>query len=970
MFQTAPEGLSVKELQVPTYVIDGETGVLLKQGSDSGTKVRLFKACEGVLDNVLFKPGDGLREGQVKEIAEWHTGANYPVAKKAGLTAEQVTSKVREAQQKKKAAEAARLEAESAAAAAPAPSPVKEAEADEEDDEDAVEEIVTACPLLGKQADRKQSGKGKRGKGKGKGKKGKGLVSLTMSSRAGPARDEETHLVSPAEKQRAKAKEWLRLLDLSKALAGESIGKEIWGCEQTIKAMQERQNMDNPEYLLLSSHLELAKAVKDHSLALRLLLGLSSPEYNKDNLLKKSGSERAEVFAYVQKLKDASVVFPAIWQASLVVYAAKHHTGNWAEIACPWRIDGRWDAAAPRLSTSGLSYTDRAKVFTKVTIHERLLGLIVKGEEGTLDLKRICEEIRKVWADAPADADAVLSATVEEVAEIADFLLTLSNPDMNRNELVETLDAVMADRGDNYSPKQLIQKAVAQTSYWGAKEKTLRKNYMAMQVVMPEVRRVVTNLQSTTPQLEEAAKQIPYFRDSVPRDWLQECFDAFKVAVMEEMTKLIQKNDEKGISVIKDTVLAILSDVPDMEWVEEQRQHGEKALWKITEGKVMADSEVVLSKGGFGFVSAGMSGRSWKVLKAYAVLKHAFCEEEKKKPTSDVLRQAAELNTAVVGSICGDKLPGIVKTMLEKVGLILDDGLATDTVDASIAIKMFLRTLLLWDSSKEVIQSQPPLYSIKKRWEYLVPFSVLLCCCEVEAQVSALIAQLEIEDMCKELQAEVDKPGMETGKKGQEEFLNKHSKQLVALSAKVSALKGEGRGPLVSRAEAMCKKCKGVASDVADVKMKSLLSCSDAVDEARAWKKNLDRKVPWVTARESLMPILQPAGSGPKLQTAVLRAEGMYKAITNLVERFGSLPAANEENLKASKTLLGQACVTLVECNLASIVEDNDLTASAKQSKIRQQYEKVSAQSRQYGYDIKAELLPCLVSKTVGKLME
>ena len=105
----------------------------------------------------------------------------------------------------------------------------------------------------------------KLGKSKGKGLKNAGVSASGLDS-AKPGK------LSPSEKQKQKAKEWLPLLNISAGLQGEPLGKSIWGADQTLIAMKKGNNDETPEYLLLSAHVQLAKLTKD--------LGCVTSEWN------------------------------------------------------------------------------------------------------------------------------------------------------------------------------------------------------------------------------------------------------------------------------------------------------------------------------------------------------------------------------------------------------------------------------------------------------------------------------------------------------------------------------------------------------------------------------------------------------------------------------------------------------------------------------------------------------------------
>ena len=130
----------------------------------------------------------------------------------------------------------------------------------------------------------KGAGKGKKGKAKGQAKAiKKGFrqpalsVTATTSASAKPplasgasvlpdmmsvAGSSGTRVQNQTQQQSKKAKDWVSVLDLKTILAGEPLGRDIWGAERTLEAMEKKGNVGH-EFICLKSHVALAKLARD-----------------------------------------------------------------------------------------------------------------------------------------------------------------------------------------------------------------------------------------------------------------------------------------------------------------------------------------------------------------------------------------------------------------------------------------------------------------------------------------------------------------------------------------------------------------------------------------------------------------------------------------------------------------------------------------------------------------------------------
>eukprot|EP00971_Amphidinium_carterae_P035285 694592-Amphidinium_carterae.1 len=241
---------------------------------------------------------------------------------------------------------------------------------------------------------------------------------------------------------------------------------------------------------------------------------------------------------------------------------------------------------------------------------------------------------------------------------------------------------------------------------------------------------------------------------------------------------------------------------------------------------------------------------------------------------------------------------------------------------------------------------------------------------EARERIQAYEEQLELAESTKSLKTQYN--GMDKSESGAEQWFDENGKAVVALSSKLAAVR-KGKSDHVlkevcDRAELVLADLRKVAADLAKAKVEAgCRGLRGLAETARAWYDGLDRKTPWPIVRQKITPLLSAGGGGAAetLLKAHKKADDQLKCVLKLKERFGI-----EAEMTEFKKLLGTAFVPLAEFQLASIITDCELTQVAKQAKLTRHFTKISQSSRDYGYDVKGEIVPCLVSLSVGKLLE
>ena len=277
----------------PLQLCEGQKpsmGILLRDSQAGVTVVGYFDN-HGHLAQHLVDGSKALRQGMAQETQNHFEGEwwkSQPRALKNPMQAPSMDEVpgLHKAWLEKQAQMKEEEEAQKAVAPVTKEEVKEEESSQSESEEEEVINHATAQPLysgipLGK--------KGKdKGKGKGKGKKAEkpkkneskksGAISqdaaATKASSSRPSESVATGDSDPkkakrnsggkrtAESYTNKAKEWCEDISIVKCLEGESIGKKVWGSEQTLRVLQTNPGAAG-EALLLETHLRVAKLAED-----------------------------------------------------------------------------------------------------------------------------------------------------------------------------------------------------------------------------------------------------------------------------------------------------------------------------------------------------------------------------------------------------------------------------------------------------------------------------------------------------------------------------------------------------------------------------------------------------------------------------------------------------------------------------------------------------------------------------------
>ena len=267
-------------------------------------------------------------------------------------------------------------------------------------------------------------------------------------------------------------------------------------------------------------------------------------------------------------------------------------------IISPYKTGLEFDALSPRLGSTELSATDRAKLFLRTGVHDKLLPLVLRGWESESRLKLICEKLLEICSQLPKDEDTVMSTAVEEMKIAASFLKELIAPDMNDKECLQKLDAVMSDRSES-GAKQLVLKAVQEQTFYLLKEKDLRKNYIAYKSLMPEIEAASKKLSTGDLSSRRAAVSgtvplLAVWMDSLPGH-LEKVYEGLQKTLAEALQE--HATDAKVVKFTEE-MLGKLCRLrgPHLAWAETMLTEARQAASSIEEKSVVDECKAVVEK--------------------------------------------------------------------------------------------------------------------------------------------------------------------------------------------------------------------------------------------------------------------------------------------------------------------------------------------------------------------------------------
>ena len=304
-YKVKPEALGIAVEQLAIGTAKPQPGILLRDTSEgAGVRVRGFWTIQGALGTERFKGATQVRPDQGREIAEWHQSQEHRGVPKALLDPKVHKGpgladipKLLAKHQEDQELEEERLKAQASLLANPSVVPAEEAapvqqvavetkeevEEVESEGDDIIEHIPSQSKVL-QRAEGKGRGKGKKSR-KGRGKKGQGRGAEALprapaetaldaaSVISGVTRlsgDSEGTMQLPADKAASKARSWVTTIDVGAMLDGKNHGRDLWGAQQSLEAMEKKQGV-TAESILLRSHLDVANLAKECGLPSKIL---------------------------------------------------------------------------------------------------------------------------------------------------------------------------------------------------------------------------------------------------------------------------------------------------------------------------------------------------------------------------------------------------------------------------------------------------------------------------------------------------------------------------------------------------------------------------------------------------------------------------------------------------------------------------------------------------------------------------
>ena len=274
-------------------------GVMVRDTSQPGVKIRAYQAVEGLLRTNVFPDSQEIRPGQAREVKEWYEAdlaRTLPKSVGAGATRQpvmhtlaelpQLTKDMLERVRQRKAKEIEMKAAREELTVVPEPQVSEDVpEQPEENSQEVVENVVASSSLVPPSALLSQKGKKRPGKDSkaaaaqpskrirlsaktavsddAKSVAGGSVVSAAGSSGQAKAKAKKHVKQSPEEKHSVKAQEWMEVIDIVDILEGQSGRRHCFNAHQTLAALEKEAGGATAESILLKATLETAQLATD-----------------------------------------------------------------------------------------------------------------------------------------------------------------------------------------------------------------------------------------------------------------------------------------------------------------------------------------------------------------------------------------------------------------------------------------------------------------------------------------------------------------------------------------------------------------------------------------------------------------------------------------------------------------------------------------------------------------------------------
>ena len=183
--------------------------------------------------------------------------------------------------------------------------------------------------------------------------------------------------------------------------------------------------------------------------------------------------------------------------------------------------ESKFDPCDPTLGGCEISTLQKAKVFQRMVVHERLIPMISRASQTSPELRAYGEALVAMDTEKP-DLCPILTASLEELGRIGKFLLALFGGLLLQGTAVADLDNVMVHAPAG--PLSLVKTAVLQNPALKNQVQKLRATALASKTMAPEMQASEERLQAlqtcdlkgSTQALKEVAARLPAWDDALP----------------------------------------------------------------------------------------------------------------------------------------------------------------------------------------------------------------------------------------------------------------------------------------------------------------------------------------------------------------------------------------------------------------------------------------------------------------------
>ena len=166
-------------------------------------------------------------------------------------------------------------------------------------------------------------------------------------------------------------------------------------------------------------------------------------------------------------------MFGPKFQASLVTVWSRtlRSTKAFLEMMLPLNKTGPFDGAAPLLRDSDLTALDKARLFLKVIMQERLIPFIAGMPDSKSDLEEFVKTVLHAQTSSDVATHAAHQEALAEVQELCSCHKSLWSDNEDVASSLAKVDAVMTAKEGN---RALLTRQLRQTTFFKTRERALR----------------------------------------------------------------------------------------------------------------------------------------------------------------------------------------------------------------------------------------------------------------------------------------------------------------------------------------------------------------------------------------------------------------------------------------------------------------------------------------------------------------